>query len=164
MDGGYRGRRSSGPGRTTRSGVEVGPHEGAISMPSCARRPDQSRAGGGRVTLDDTRGLVDIEGDAAAYEPSSTPRRGLDRAHTRSGQRPYEPRLVHQSEPTAHRTRRSAAQQPKITKKWQESGLTHRHGGAQYVEPTHDVRCSLMLDGPTPNLWMPRTMSRLEHI
>jgi DNA-binding HxlR family transcriptional regulator len=53
--------------RTTRSGVEVGPHDGRdLDAVVRAEAPIVLGLAAGVLDLDDTRGLVDIEGDAAA--------------------------------------------------------------------------------------------------
>ena len=60
--------------RTTRSGVEVGPHDGR-DLDAVVRADAQIVLGlaAGVLTLDDTRGLVDIEGDAAAVRAVFNP-------------------------------------------------------------------------------------------
>jgi DNA-binding HxlR family transcriptional regulator len=60
--------------RTTRSGVEVGPHDGR-DLDAVVRADAQIVLGlaAGVLTLDDTRGLVDVEGDAAAIRAVFNP-------------------------------------------------------------------------------------------
>src|SRR5882757_1406996 len=124
----------------------------AISMPSCAPKP-RSFSGWQRAcsTLTTPVGSSTSKATKPPYAPSSTPRRGLDRAYTRHGHRPYEPRLVHQSEPTDHHTRRSAAQQPQDHEKWQESGNTAH---ARLRGPGE--RPAQIVEAPSPNPRLPR--------
>jgi hypothetical protein len=59
---------------TTRSGVEVGPHDGR-DLDAVVRADAQIIFGlaAGVLALDDTRGLVEIEGDAAAVRAVFNP-------------------------------------------------------------------------------------------
>jgi DNA-binding HxlR family transcriptional regulator len=70
--------------RATRSGTEIGPHDGRDL--DAVLRADASIVLGlaaGVLTLDDTRGLVDIEGDDDAVRAVFAPRRVTSAARTR---------------------------------------------------------------------------------
>jgi DNA-binding HxlR family transcriptional regulator len=70
--------------RTTRSGIEVSPHDGRdLDAVVRADAPIVLGLAAGVLGLDDTRELVDLEGDESAVRAVFTPRRDLDHAHLR---------------------------------------------------------------------------------